>query len=38
MKKDKLLLQYFYVTGNGKTYSEVAVEIVFNIPKAQNIS
>jgi len=35
MRKEELLLQYFYVTGDGKTYSEVTVEIVFNIPKGR---
>jgi len=33
-----LVLQYFCVTGDGKTLREVTVEIVFNMPKAQNIS
>jgi len=33
-----VLLQYFCVAGDGKTLREVTVEIVFNIPKAQNIS
>ena len=35
MRKVELLLQYFYVTGDGKTYIEVTVEIVFNIPKCR---
>ena len=41
MRKEELLLQYLCltytlnVTGDGKTYSEVTVEIVFNIPKGR---
>jgi len=35
MRKEELLLQNFYVTGDGKTYGEVTVEIVFNIRKGR---
>jgi len=37
MRKEELLLQ-LYCSGDGKTWSEVTVEIVFNIPKGRTLT